>query len=50
MREGAVIDYKPILIFNSFGICIGKTSMKWTTKGAKVFRRGLENGEAQDAA
>ena len=59
-QEGAVIVYKPIQIFKLFGICIGKTSIKWTTKGAKVFRRGvkaskvfrsgLENGEGQDVA
>ena len=41
-QEGAVIVYKPILIFKLFGICIGKASMKWTTKGAKVFRRGAK--------
>ena len=38
-QEGAVIVYKPILIFKLFGISIGKTSINWTTKGAKVFRR-----------
>ena len=41
-QEGAVMVYKLILIFKLFGICTGKTLMKWTTKGAKVFRRGAK--------
>ena len=49
-QESAVLIYKLNLSFNLFGNFIGKKSLKWITKGVKVLRRGVEDGESQDAA
>ena len=49
-QEGAVLIYKVNLIFNLFDNFIGKKSLKLITKGMKVLRRGVEDGESQDVA